>query len=697
MGHPTLSSSSQTFSALRNQDLNHRFQEILEELSSFRQETLFDIMNKRYQALISKMVDLQQDFLSFVKLYGRIIIVERYVPAEQKTIKPIDMGGAAGGEKYLINGIMFKFAVDTMKRGGPMYGSDYAAAKVAGHELKGLENYMQCEVPELSFPLMCLVDFMGFRLVALTHLPLEPGSLRYGTENAGLETHCDPIFSSLMSRTATHLNLAPHLAVPSPGVLLHSACDIEGHEGFDGRRYLLDFSRSMPPVSPDFSIHNGHLFRLFRREAVRAYEKPLCPDAFSGFISCDPNRRQFNDDIRDATAWLLTEVIPRRSREIARQILEHIELSSVLGVEPSYELHRHGINMRYLGHIIDALLKSSDPKFEVVAIVLLIETIARVIKNSLRRILRSQMQSLKVALVSPYASTIIRYLNIVLSEPPQHNPSSPCDLSESVVSAWTSIAFFVQKTFDVDAAAVARLFKLPSTTPGYYTYSRVLAYQFAPDITGRLYLFHRFQTLTRVRLLSTATEQLGLPIFAPFADHDFVKPGCRIKSLSLMSTSVALRQLAMCRQGMLDARTTVKVLKSAETRLQAALAALPLSSSLLYQKALLHHCRLQLSSQQKDRTQADFILADHLFQICIGQLKHAGSLYALENIYYSYARFLVEADLFERAEHYFLLALELCTDSPRTVASYISLLAATDHASPYISQFQERLALLETN
>ncbi len=39
-----------------------------------------------------------------------------------------------GGEKYLACGILFKFSVDW--RG--LFGSDYAAAKVAGHELKGL-------------------------------------------------------------------------------------------------------------------------------------------------------------------------------------------------------------------------------------------------------------------------------------------------------------------------------------------------------------------------------------------------------------------------------------------------------------------------------------------------------------------------------------------------------------------------------
>ena len=37
-----------------------------------------------------------------------------------------------GGEKYITHGILFKFAVD--HKG--LFGSDFAAAKVAGHELK---------------------------------------------------------------------------------------------------------------------------------------------------------------------------------------------------------------------------------------------------------------------------------------------------------------------------------------------------------------------------------------------------------------------------------------------------------------------------------------------------------------------------------------------------------------------------------
>lgn len=49
-----------------------------------------------------------------------------------------------------------------------IFGSDYAAAKVAGHELRGLIGYLNLELTELGLPLMALVDFLGFRLIAMS-------------------------------------------------------------------------------------------------------------------------------------------------------------------------------------------------------------------------------------------------------------------------------------------------------------------------------------------------------------------------------------------------------------------------------------------------------------------------------------------------------------------------------------------------
>lgn len=49
---------------------------------------------------------------------------------------------------------------------GPYNGSDEAAAKAAGHDLKGTIHYFNCGVKEIHLPLMTLIDYKGFRMVA---------------------------------------------------------------------------------------------------------------------------------------------------------------------------------------------------------------------------------------------------------------------------------------------------------------------------------------------------------------------------------------------------------------------------------------------------------------------------------------------------------------------------------------------------
>jgi hypothetical protein len=81
----------------------------------------------------ASLKQMQHDFLYIAKTCGRMIISEVYLPDEQKTIKPIDLGGIAGGAKYISQGILFKFPSNTAN----IYSNYEGAAKVAGHEFKG--------------------------------------------------------------------------------------------------------------------------------------------------------------------------------------------------------------------------------------------------------------------------------------------------------------------------------------------------------------------------------------------------------------------------------------------------------------------------------------------------------------------------------------------------------------------------------
>jgi hypothetical protein len=59
------------------------------------------------------------------------------------------------GEKYIWNGILFKFAIDWKD----IYGDDEYAMKAAGHELKSLMQILNLQLKGLYVPLITLVTF----------------------------------------------------------------------------------------------------------------------------------------------------------------------------------------------------------------------------------------------------------------------------------------------------------------------------------------------------------------------------------------------------------------------------------------------------------------------------------------------------------------------------------------------------------
>lgn len=50
----------------------------------------------------------------------------------EKQIKPVDIQGVAGGEKFIVNSILFKFAIDNK---GIYEGNESAPRKMAGQDL----------------------------------------------------------------------------------------------------------------------------------------------------------------------------------------------------------------------------------------------------------------------------------------------------------------------------------------------------------------------------------------------------------------------------------------------------------------------------------------------------------------------------------------------------------------------------------
>lgn len=213
------------------------FRKIVKQQSTLPAATVLQSAHDLYQ--------LSLEFIATAQEIGRVIIEEVSIPAPAKTIKPVNVGGVAGGEKYVQRGVFFKFAIDAFG----VYGGDEFAQKAAGHELAGLKAYYNCAIEGLNTPFMLLMDYRGYRLIATTKLPIGGTSLIYGSADGGITVRSEnATMNQMMKQAATILNIKAHtVGMRNQTSVLHAPTDIEGHLGLDGRYYVLDTARICPP------------------------------------------------------------------------------------------------------------------------------------------------------------------------------------------------------------------------------------------------------------------------------------------------------------------------------------------------------------------------------------------------------------------------------------------------------------------
>lgn len=248
-----------------SQALNVEFQSLSEKLVASMVSGAFLTDRSETLETCKKLEGVVRDFMETARTYGRVIINELGVPYEDKTIRPLGMGGVLGGEKFLVRGVLFKTPKadsELFKQFGESKNRDemFIAHKVQGHELKGLKAYFgwffqRGLLGKVSFPLTALIDFKGYRITAMTLLPIDKNSLVYGSQDAGSECIVKdeiPEWSALVREASMGMGLKPHWVRNGAGEREIASCvDLEGHKGKDGRMYLIDFSRALPPAAKD--------------------------------------------------------------------------------------------------------------------------------------------------------------------------------------------------------------------------------------------------------------------------------------------------------------------------------------------------------------------------------------------------------------------------------------------------------------
>ena len=383
-----------------------------------------DGANERAAALLI-LRSLVNDYTAAVEKYAKLIISERDVDPQNRLLRPVAaLGGFAGGDKYLVGGILFKFA-----DGVPL--PTELANKIPGIEFNAAvavhDSADRTKARQLIVPLTCIVDYMGHRLEAVAFSPCSANTLVYGSSDAARTIFkSDEETNRLMAALGENLCLAPHLvrerSTGKDVELILS--DIEVHRikqrtlnmdldtdadvdaGADwALRLVLDSSRLFPPLPPVLGAHRLlHLARRFRPELVALFGKPVNNDLFTNFQSPDdPLKRAYYNDVRELRRFLSGQI-----ESAARRLYSIYRIGRHVKNVTSF-LRSYGINMHLLGEVRAAMMmprivvvrcRRDETARQCCMALLLTEIVARTFKNLIRSSFRKVLAPNKAASAS---------------------------------------------------------------------------------------------------------------------------------------------------------------------------------------------------------------------------------------------------------------------------------------------------------
>mmetsp|Transcript_23379 Transcript_23379/g.29801 ORF Transcript_23379/g.29801 Transcript_23379/m.29801 type:complete len:792 (-) Transcript_23379:13-2388(-) len=470
-----------------------------------------------------QMYRLSDDFFHAASLYAQVIISELSLPVSLKSIQPVNIGGVAGGQKFIIDNILFKFAVDSELTNGTkkayMYGGteqrNDLAMKAASIEMRNMQTVLHARESNLFLPLMCVIDYQGHRIIASSILPIDKFTLAYGSSDGGRTVHRSITeLNTMMERLGKKLHLKEHkTGSRSGGRNLYMPGDIEVHLGMDNRYYMIDVARLMPPEAPkpnDSSSTRKIYYQTLRAELVLGYHDNLNSDAFSGWNDIEPERKAHEKALRDCTTYLHETLIPNFSEAMQNYKLEAVtylpdskdswmkmqaeQLKTLLEVaDMTSTLHYYGINVRHLGLIRK---HTTVPRFRDF---LLIHCITRAMKNIMRCEMRNLMTE---SLGSP---TDMPLRDLVLSTYQRVHPYGhvvkDLEKRKSISEYWKLV---YEKTCEQFEGCFSTEEAEEIERAGLHSFVNKRA-----DFRAILYLFFKF---AQVELSASAMQQLMTPI-----------------------------------------------------------------------------------------------------------------------------------------------------------------------------------------
>lgn len=362
-----------------------------------------------------------------------------------KSLIAINQSEEESAQMFIHNNIFFSTGYDN-KETFDYYGGEEASHVAISKDINGIKAVQQLGNPGVHNLGTALIDYKGQRILAQTIVPgilrknnqVDDAPIQYGTVDGGKEILSNEMFVEPAKKIAKQLHLAEHSLCDALGKShsLFTSVETKWVKGTDSRQYILDLYRTCP-VDATFlekmeqekeSDHPyPHKMVLLRHELINFYyeyklrvaikeyqdkvaaEKveleaqgnplptpeeinkgfefsfALNPDAFT-HVPTDASPEQVEADkeaVRDASGYI--------SVCISKMVMEFVKSSNGIPVDTEglvRDLHRRGINMRYLGQIAQLFEKMSEFPVESFKGLLREEMVARVAKRLLRDYLK---------------------------------------------------------------------------------------------------------------------------------------------------------------------------------------------------------------------------------------------------------------------------------------------------------------------
>uniref|UniRef100_A0A8R1DIF2 Clustered mitochondria protein homolog n=1 Tax=Caenorhabditis japonica TaxID=281687 RepID=A0A8R1DIF2_CAEJA len=157
---------------------------------------------------------------------------------------------------YIWNNIFFSLGFDVRDHYKEL-GGDAAAFAATSTDLQGVRAFATLEDPKLNTLGMAIFDYRGYRVTAQSIIPgilerEQEQSVVYGSIDFGKTVVSDEKYHELLEDAAQQLKMLPHTVISTKDgvdqeLKLFTSYEAKGIVGNDGRKYVLDLLRSMPP------------------------------------------------------------------------------------------------------------------------------------------------------------------------------------------------------------------------------------------------------------------------------------------------------------------------------------------------------------------------------------------------------------------------------------------------------------------